>query len=198
VRWTDGDTFRFVGGPHGGESARLEGYNTLESYGPVHRWGRWTPAELLANARAATAIARAGRWTCTTRGDRDGYGRVLVSCPGAGAELVRTGHAMVFAVDAPADPALLELQRRAQRERVGMWARGVPAVIVSSVHSTAERPGRAYDRLVDTRTGAARRVPHDRAYRTCEEVCAGPGDAGSCMLYVPFERRYRGRPACLR
>jgi hypothetical protein len=29
-------------------------------------------------------------------------------------------------------------------------------------------------------------------------LCAGPEDDRACMTYVPFERRYRGRPECLR
>ncbi len=199
VRWIDGDTFRVLEGAHEGTRSRLDGYNTLESYGPVHRWGTWSPGELLENARAATAIARAGRWTCSTRGRQDRYGRILVSCPDAAAELVRTGHALVFAVDEAPDAALVELQRLAQRRRLGMWAKGVPPRIVTSVHSIEEAGAReAYDRVVDSATGEARRVPHARAYRTCEQVCTGEGEARACMLYVPYERRFRHRPPCLR
>jgi hypothetical protein len=108
---------------------------------------------------------------------------------------------MVFAVDAPAEERLLAAQRRAGAARLGMWAGGVPPRVPSSVHS-ADEPGLgprgAYDRIVDTRTGAAVAQPHDRTYRTCEEVCVGEGRERACLLYVPFERRYRNRPACLR
>jgi hypothetical protein len=31
------------------------------------------------------------------------------------------------------------------------------------------------------------------SYRECEEVC----DGDSCMVYVPYERRYKNQPNCL-
>ncbi|MFY3743057.1 thermonuclease family protein [Anaeromyxobacter sp. Red801] len=203
VRWTDGDTFRLVSGPRAGQRARLAGVNTLETYGPVHRWGGWRPEALLAVARAAGPRAAAGTWDCRSvrgRGGRDRYGRLLVECPELSRTLVREGLATVFAMDGPADPALLAAQREAQRAGAGMWAEGVPDVIVSSAHSEGEaglgRRG-AYDRLVDARTGAATARPHARTYRACEEVCAGEGRGRSCLVYVPYERRFRDRPPCL-
>lgn len=54
-----------------------------------------------------------------------------------------------------------------------------------------------YDRLVDTRTGITRVRRHRATYRICQEVCIGTGPTLSCMVYVPFERRYRDRPDCL-
>lgn len=198
VRWTDGDTFRILSGPWRGRSARLEGYNALESYGPVHRWGGWSGAELLELARAAARLAPAQCWECTSRPEEDRYRRLLVSCPRAAAELVRRGLAMVYAVGGPADRQLLALQRAAQERRAGMWAKGVPRGIVTSVHSAAEAGARAYDRVVDTATGMTRERPHRRFYATCQLVCEGAGADRSCMRYVPFERRYRRRPWCLR
>ncbi|HET9598078.1 MAG TPA: thermonuclease family protein [Anaeromyxobacteraceae bacterium] len=199
VRWVDGDTFRILDGPHRDRSARLDGYNTLESYGPVHRFAGWDPRDLLANAKAATRAAAAGAWACALRGREDAYGRLLVACPDVAAALVGDGLAMVYAIDHPADPGLLALQAGAQRRRAGMWARGVPAGVVTSVHSAAERPdGAAYDRVVDTGTGAALKRPHGRVYGICEEVCARTGEDVACMTYVPFERRFRHRPWCLR
>jgi hypothetical protein len=76
----------------------------------------------------------------------------------------------------------------------------VPPTLITSLHSAGERglDGKApYDRLVDTRTGVTRVRVHGSSYRTCEEVCIGAGPTLSCMVYVPFERRYRDRPACL-
>jgi endonuclease YncB( thermonuclease family) len=199
VRWVDGDTFRVLDGPARGRSARLDGFNTLESYGPVHRFAGWDPRALLALSHAAQAVAAGGSWSCRARGGEDVYRRLLVTCPDLAEELVARGLAMVFAVDGPADPALLRAQAHAQRRGDGMWARGVPAWLVTSVHSAAERPdGAAHDRLVDTRSGAAVKRPHARVYATCEEVCYGDAAERSCMVYVPFERRFRGRPACLR
>jgi endonuclease YncB( thermonuclease family) len=200
VRWTDGDTFAVDSGPLRGFSTRLVGYDALESYGPVHRIGTLPPEPLYAIARASAGLLAARTWACTTAGGRDGYGRALVACPEAAAALVRAGQAVVFAVDAPAEPALLAAQREAQARRAGLWAGGVPPEIVTSLHSAGERGARgraAYDRLVDTRTGVARARPHAETYATCQEVCVGAGAALSCMVYVPFERRYRGRPACL-
>jgi micrococcal nuclease len=82
-----------------------------------------------------------------------------------------------------------------------MWAGGAPPLVPTSLHSAGEPdlgPRGAYDRVVDTRTGAAVARPHRRRYATCEEVCLGAGAERACMVYVPFERRYRGRPRCLR
>jgi endonuclease YncB( thermonuclease family) len=198
VRWIDGDTFRFLDGDRQGATARLAGYNTLEAYGPVHRWGLWRPDELLVVARAATEVAASRRWSCTSSRRHDRYRRVLVTCPDAAAELVGRGLAMVFSLGRPPDPALLHLQARAQQERAGMWAKGVPARIVTSAHSAGE-PGvdAPYDRVVDTRTGIARARRHSSTYALCEEVCAGPDADRSCLRYVPFDRRHRQRAPCL-
>jgi micrococcal nuclease len=201
VRWTDGDTFRVLEGRWAGRSARLLGVNALESYGPVHRWAGIAPAALLADAKAAAALAASGIWRCEPERGGDAYGRLLVACPDAAAALVERGHAMVFAVDAPADERLLAAQRRAQAARLGMWAGGAPPLVPTSVHSVGEAglgARGAYDRVVDTRTGAAVARPHRRRYAVCEEVCLGAGAERACMVYVPFERRYRGRPRCLR
>jgi endonuclease YncB( thermonuclease family) len=198
VRWTDGDTFRILDGAHAGRAARLDAYNTLETFGPVHRWGGWSGEELLALAKAAGPAAARSPWRCTTAGAEDRYHRLLVACPEAAAELVAGGLAMVYAVDRPAEPRLLALQRKAQRQRLGMWAKGVPPEIPTSLHAVGENGGGAtYDRVVDTRTGAALKRAHGHAYRTCQEVCVGGGADRACMVYVPFERRYRHRPSCL-
>ncbi len=196
VSWNDGDTFKVLRGAEKGLRARLVGVNTLETYGPVQFWGAWDRHELLAFARTSHHVSAGRAWACRTGGRRDQYGRALVRCPDLERELVRRGHAMVFAVDAPAEPALLAAQREAQAARVGMWAKGVPPRIVTSAHSAAEE-GRGYDRVVDTRTGAAEIVRHERSYEVCEEVCAGRGDDRACFVYVPNERRFRNRPPCL-
>ncbi len=201
VRWTDGDSFRIGAGRFAGRAGRLLGVNALETFGPVHRIGAMTPAKLLALARETAPLAASRAWRCDADGTSDGYGRLLVHCPGASEALVGAGHAVVFAVDAPADAALLEVQRRAQAVRTGMWAGGVPPRLPTSLHSADEEglgPRGAYDRIVDTRTGAAGVQPHGRRYATCEEVCVGEGAERACMTYVPFERRYRKRPSCLR
>lgn len=197
VRWTDGDSLRLLDGPQRGHTVRVLGFNTLEAYGPVHRWGTWTPAQLLALAHEATRTVRAREWTCTSTGTSDGYGRLLAACPDAARELVGRGLALVFAVDETPDAGLVAAQQQARAARRGMWERGAPVRVVTSVHSTAEQGG-GYDRVADTVTGRTEVVRHDRAYATCEEVCRGEGADRSCMVYVPFEERYRGKPACLR
>jgi endonuclease YncB( thermonuclease family) len=198
VRWTDGDSFRVEAGPRQGERGRLAGVNALESYGPVHRFGGWDGRGLLALAKEAQREAARGRWTCSS-GRRDGYGRTLVSCPEAARALVKAGLAMVMAVDGPPDAGLVVVQREAQAAGAGMWRRGVPPRIPTSTHSSDE-PGlgkRAYDRWVDTRTGVSEARVHGERRRTCQEVCAGEGEARACLVHVPFARRYRNRPACL-
>jgi endonuclease YncB( thermonuclease family) len=201
VRWTDGDTFRIGGGRFAGRAARLAGVNALETYGPVHRIGTSSAAALQRLALESAPLLAAREWRCDGDGTSGGYGRLLVSCPQAAEALVAAGHAMVFAVDAPADAGLLVSQRRAQASRAGLWAGGVPATIPTGLHS-ADEPGLgprgAYDRVVDTRTGAAEARPHARRYAPCEEVCEGEGAGKACMTYVPFDRRYRNRPSCLR
>jgi micrococcal nuclease len=199
VRWTDGDTFGALDGPFADRRFRLEGVNALESYGPVHRWGGWRPGELLELARRAARLVRSRPWSCRTLPGGGGYGRELASCPDAAQALVDAGLAMVFAVGGPPDAALVAAQRAAQARGAGMWARGVPPWIPSSIHAAGEPDleDGPYDRLVDTRTGRTEVRHHQGAYATCQEVCYGSGPETACMVYVPFERRYRNRPGCL-
>jgi hypothetical protein len=175
--------------------------NALESFGPVHRWGGLPATFYLSIAKQSAAVAAAASVRCDSEGRPDGYGRLLVVCPEVAEALVRAGHAMVFAVDGPADRRLVTLQQEAQRLGVGMWAGGAPPLLPTSLHS-ADEPDLgargAYDRVADTRTGVTEVRPHRRVYRTCEEVCVGEGADRACMTYVPFARRYRDRPACLR
>jgi endonuclease YncB( thermonuclease family) len=201
VRWTDGDTFKILSGRHAGRSARLEGVNALETFGPVHRWGGLPAAFFVELAKQSAALAATSPGPCEllARGDR--YGRLLVSCPDAAETLVRFGHAMVLAVDGEPDPALLALQREAQRGGAGMWSGGVPPRVPTSLHSADEpdlgRDG-AYDRVADTRTGRTAVERHARRYATCEERCVGDGAERACLVYVPYALRYRNKPDCLR
>jgi micrococcal nuclease len=199
VVWSDGDSFQIRSGPLKGRGTRLSGYNALESYGPVHRWGQWTAAELYAIASSSAEVAAKQIWDCKT-GEADGYGRLLIDCPGLTREMVRQGHGMVYAVGAEADPELLKIQQEAQKAGAGMWAKGVPTELITSLHSADDERARGkdkvYDRVLDTRTGSAVARPHERSYRMCQEVCVG-GAEGSCMVFVPYQNRYRNRPDCL-
>jgi micrococcal nuclease len=202
VRWSDGDSFKFKDGPYDGSGVRMTGYNTLESYGPVHRWGAWTAQELYEIARTSKDLGASQEWECTTTGERDGYRRVLVSCPGVALHMVEEGHAHVFGFDDPISKDLLAAQKKAQRKKKGMWKKGVPSVIITSLHSADEnwenKGDGPYNRVADTRTGESEKRHHSDRYETCQEVCMGDKKTQSCMTYVPFKHRYRGKPDCLR
>jgi len=196
--WDDGDTFSFVD-PESGErvKARLSGFNTLESYGPVHRWGEWTGDELFALAKGAGIRAREGHWSCEKLPGNCGYGRICVACPDLEVALLREGLAHVFSIKNPATLQSLEHQRFAQESGAGMWAKGVPRELVSSLHSLDEKADRTqtYNRLINTKTGASLQLHHSQDYKTCEWVC--PTD--SCMLYVPYSKRYgESQAECLK
>jgi hypothetical protein len=188
---------------------RVVGYNTLETFGPVHQWGTWEPAELLVLARRATVVAASRARQCVSVGKEDRYGRELVKCPSAARDLVAGGLAMVYAIDETPDRELVNLQTLAQGEGRGMWARGVPESILTSVHSmdedthddgTTSRRSKntTYNRLVNSSTGVTRLQSHGKVFRPCENVCDPGGATSSCMIYVPFERRYHDQPECLR
>jgi len=192
VHWDDGDTF-FV--PSTRTKARLQGFNTLEGYGAVHRFG---PGEkvLFDNAKAATDLARSKVWSCTLSEQSGGYGRKTVDCPDLRRALLEGGLAHVFSVAGPANADDLGFQQKGIDDRVGMWVNGAPKSIVTSVHSVDEKPGAtdSYNRVLDIATGEAKKQVHQNVYKTCEWVCV---DA-ACLLYVPYSVRYgEGRAACL-
>ncbi|MBC8133203.1 MAG: thermonuclease family protein [Deltaproteobacteria bacterium] len=186
------------------------GYNTLETHGAVHQWGDWAASGLLALTVGATQVAASKVRHCTSEGRPDGYGRPLVRCPDVARDLVDQGLAMVFAVKETPDPDLVARQAAAQAKRRGLWQRGVPETIVTSVHSAgdnaiAENAGNkrngnrttAYNRIVNTRTGETMQVRHEQILQTCQVVCHGTGTDRSCMTYVPFGRQRRNQPDCL-
>jgi len=195
VRWSDGDSFKFKSGPHEGSGVRLVGFNTLESYGPVHRWGDWSAAELYGIASTSKNYAASRIWSCTASGEKDGYGRLLVDCPDAAEALILAGHAHAFSMEGLSPDVLVKAQTKAQRTRRGMWKKGVPDLVVTSLHSAQE--GAGYNRRVDVRNGSPMVRNHTDNYEICEEVCEG-GSGGSCMVYVPYAQRYRNRPDCLK
>ena len=192
VKWDDGDTFVV---PATGLKARLNGYNTLESYGAVHRFG---PGEqiLFGLSSKATELARSREWSCTVQEGSGGYGRSRVDCPELRRSLLEAGLAHAFVVSGAAKQADLDAQRIGMQAQVGMWSNGVPKGIVTSVHSLDEKQDQetTYNRVLDPLTGLAGKRTHSNTYKPCEWVCVD----GSCLLYVPYSQRYGdGRASCL-
>ena len=174
VVFNDGDSFRVLGGSMTGAKARLAGFNTLESHGPVHQWGTWTEKEMFVLAKMAMYHGRTGVWHCTSDGKTDTYGRMLTWCPDLAESLVRAGLAHVMSVDdSPGKPELIEAQREAQAARRGLWAHGVPPFVLTSLHSVEEdTTGEGtYNRLVSTVDGHSVKWKHTDRYDECQKVC---------------------------
>jgi len=174
VFFNDGDSFRVLGGRLQGSKARLGGFNTLETPGPVHKWGTWTAKELYINAKQATLNGRRGKWTCTSDMSTDTYGRTLWICPELAVDQIKKGLAHAMTVTEEPSPArYLEAQAEAIREKRGMWAHGVPDFVLTSIHSADEDiQGRGtYNRLVSTKDGSSLKWRHDDVYKECDVVC---------------------------
>ncbi len=205
VNWSDGDSFRVIGGSRDGQKARLLGYNTVESYGPVHFWGDAHGWDIYRMHKEATEFVRSEEWECTSNGAADGYGRILVDCPELRKKIVRNGLAHVYAYNEEPDPDLVKVMHEAQVARVGMWKWGIPRGIVTSVHSIDEKKDdsdfeepaagkKSYNRIADTATGKTFPVEHDKVFKPCDVFCYW----GSCMVYVPFKMRYGDdKPSCV-
>ncbi|MBM66557.1 MAG: nuclease [Myxococcales bacterium] len=188
AKWSDGDTFSWKD-PANGEKrkARLVGFNTLEDYGPVHRWGEWSSKELYDLALEAGKVAAARGWVCEDTGSSGGYGRKAVLCESLREFMITEGYAHVLSMEGPGPTYLLKMQIAAQEAGKGIWKKGVPEGLVTSVHSSDEKPsGKGYNRVVSTRTGASHIENHENRYEHCQEVC----HQGSCMVYIPYKLRY--------
>ena len=175
VSFNDGDSFRPAAGPYKGSQSRLAGYNTLESFGPVHSWGTWTETEMWVIAKLATKHAQKGVWNCETDGKKDGYGRLLMWCKDLAKSHIENVYAMAMTIDEnAADSELVAAQKTAIANRRGMWAHGVPSFVLSSLHSTSEgggKDGKTYNRLVSTIDGHSERWLHTDDYKECAKVC---------------------------
>ena len=191
VYFNDGDTFRVLSGSLSGTKARLEGFNTLESFGPVHSWGRWSTRELYVNAKTATINARRGIWRCSWDKRVDGYGRGLFKCPELAVNQIRAGLAHAMTVTAEPSPEIyLVAQRDAIKNQRGMWAGGVPKYVLTSLHSLDEKPSQTwtYNRLVSTYDGHSERWIHGETYGECTEVCVDEVGLSSSTLQSAKER----------
>ncbi|MDA0713500.1 MAG: thermonuclease family protein [bacterium] len=217
VYFNDGDTFRVLQGSLRGSSARLVGFNTLESYGPVHQWGDWTAKELYKNSYDATKNARRGGWHCETDSDKDGYGRILADCRDLALDMISKGlaHAMTVTSEGATED-LVKAQQKAIKNKIGFWKKGVPDYILTSAHSMAEFAGeessyegarakkRSYDRFVSTKDGHSFVSNHGNTYEECEIVSYLPkgvrdAKSASAFVYVDFKHRYgANRAECLR
>ncbi len=176
VFFNDGDSFRVLGGTHVGSKARLAGFNTLESYGPVHRWGTWTAKELYVLAKMATLNARKGVWHCTSEDlSRDTYGRILWWCEDLAVDQVRKGLAHVMTITAEGgEHSVVAAQQEAIQNKAGMWAHGTPEYVMTSLHSASEgggRDGNTENRLVATSNGHSMKWRHSVAYGECDDIC---------------------------
>ena len=177
VTFNDGDSFRVLEGPLAGSKARLAGFNTLESHGPVHQWGGWHFKELYALAKVATLNARRGVWHCESKDlARDGYGRILWLCLDLAEDQIRHGFAHVMSVtDEPGNPRLVKAQHEAIRARRGIWAKGVPTYVMTSLHSADEGFGdKTYNRLINTVDGHTKKWKHQAIFHECQNVCHQP------------------------
>ena len=196
VQWDDGDTF-FAPKTH--TKARLNGFNTLEGYGAVHRIGDTGNEALLAQvAKDATELAKSKNWECTVQEGSGGYGRIRVDCPELRIQMLSQGYAHAFSVEGPAPAVDLKAQQVAIDARKGIWASGAPVGLITSVHSMGEKEGatESYNRILNPKTGEAAKKVHTETYEECSWVC--PEGQGSCMLYVPYKRRYGASKAeCL-
>ena len=195
VEWSDGDSFQFLTGPFAENGVRLAGFNALESYGPVHRWGEWTASELYDVSQQATVLARGGSWNCLTDGQEDHYGRLLVTCDDLILAMAESGLGHLYSIDTTPPETQLTAQQTAQEQRLGMWEKGVPDGIVTSLHSADEGGDSIYNRVISTVDGTSTQLDHSETYEICEEVCV----EDSCLIYVPYQHRYGpDREECLR
>jgi endonuclease YncB( thermonuclease family) len=177
VYYNDGDTFRALAGPLRRRPFRLAGFNTLESYGPTHRWGGWHYKELYVLAKLGTYNARRGFWSCAADpAEKDGYGRLLADCPDLRESQLRRGFAHIMVIDEEPSRTDVLAQREAIVHRRGIWAKGVPSVVLTSLHSADERfdSTNNYNRLVSPLDGYAGdeiKWRHQENYSECQEVC---------------------------
>ena len=184
---------------------RIAGFNAPESCGPVHEWEGNSPVEIYEIANRATDAVRNGSWSCVLEKEKDSYGRLLATCDDLAIALIEKGLAHAYSVDEnDAKKTYLESQTQAQKDKIGMWRDGVPEYIITSLHSANEREQASgdkeqatYNRLINTKTGATKKMYHHNNYATCEKVCLE--NEKSCMIHVPYHDRYGSkRPGCLK
>ena len=197
VYFNDGDTFKVLDGKYKNKRARIDGFNSLENYGPVHSFADATKEYLYEMSNNASKHARSGSWNCSLKDGKDTYGRLLVVCDDLAHSLIINGLAHAFSIDnSSAKSSYVQLQKQAIANKVGMWKFGAPEYIVTSLHSKDENGKDTYNRVISTNDGHTREWKHNDVYKTCETVCLK--DEKSCMVYVAFNQRYGDyKPECL-
>lgn len=196
VYFNDGDTFKILEGEYKGSSVRIAGFNSLETYGPVHGWMENTPEYLLEVANKATKEAQKGGWTCKLESGKDAYGRLLATCDDLALAQISKGLAHAYSIDSkPAKKSYVTAQGKSQKRKLGMWKGGTPEFVITSLHSVDEGSQKTYNRMISAKDGHNQQWQHEESYGTCENVCLEQDN--SCMVYVPFEHRYKSKPDCL-
>ena len=124
------------------------------------------------------------------------YNRIGVDCPDLRKEILEAGLAHPFSMSGAAPEEDIAALQVAIDNSAGMWAKGVPNLLVTSLHSQDEKADKdAYNRVCDLQTGECSVQTHTEIYKVCEKVCI---DNDSCMIYVPYSMRYgEKRAECL-
>ena len=130
VEWDDGDTFHGKTADGTKIKARLAGYNTLESYGPVHQWGDWTEKELYAFAKESGVFAskRFGNVQIPKKAeDMDGCLLIVQDC--LRKAMLENGFAHPFSIGGPAPEADMQALRTGIENKAGIWAKGCTEIV---------------------------------------------------------------------
>ena len=198
VFFNDGDSFRILGGPYQGSQSRLSGFNSLESFGPAHQWGTWTPEELYHFAKLSTYNGRRGVWHCESDLARDGYGRMLWFCKDLALSQIKNGWAHAYSVnDDPADADLMAAQNEAMAAKRGMWAHGVPDYVLTSTPSVSEGYPDTYNRLLSTKDGRSKKWLHKQNYGECQMPCMPTDDPDADAIAAAAKELKSGPNAAL-
>ena len=158
--------------------------------------GDWTEKELCAFAKESGDLPPETVWECADTKKGGGYGRVLVDCPGLRQAMLKNGYAHPFSIGGPAPEADMQALRLGIENKAGIWAKGAPKSLITSLHSQDEKPDKeVYNRVCDLTTGECAERIHSDVYETCQKVCVDD----SCMTYVPYKVRYGdNRAECIR
>ena len=185
VRWDDGDTFKGKHPETGKKiSARLAGYNTLESYGPVHQWGEWSSEELYLLAKEAGRFASAKEWSCSDTGKEEAMAVCWLIAPIFAGRFWIPGWPIHFQSVLLPVKQILPHSKLPLENKSGIWAKGVPKLLLTSLHSQDEKPDQdAYNRSCVVNTGQCDKVTHTNTYTECQLVCTQSFQRAVCSMF---------------